>query len=148
MGLILIKIIFLQLLIIFFQKKINFKFKNKDIKIKKMNENKNKIIVSLTTSKEKIQTLLVDNLIKSLLNQTILPYKIILSINKRDLIYISDFLKLLIKNNTIEVIFVKKDLKYLNRYYYLVQRKKSSEFSFSYLKIVFLNFPLIENIYS
>ena len=114
-----IKVFFFELIILFFQTKL-FQFYFENIKFKnKINENKMNIIVSLTTSKEKIQSLLVDNLIKSLLNQTILPYKIILSINHKDLIYISDFLKLLIKNNTIEVIFAKKDWKYLNRYYYI-----------------------------
>ena len=122
-----IKIFFFELLIIFLQTKLfQFYFENHDIKFKnKINENKMNIIVSLTTSKENIQSLLVDNLIKSLLNQTILPYKILLSINNKDLIYISHFLKLLIKNNTIEVIFAKKDWKYLNRYYYIPDKYKT-----------------------
>ena len=120
-----IKVFFFELIILFFQTKL-FQFYFENIKFKnKINENKMNIIVSLTTSKEKIQSLLVDNLIKSLLNQTILPYKIILSINHKDLIYISDFLKLLIKNNTIEVIFAKKDWKYLNRYYYIPDKYKT-----------------------
>ena len=83
------------------------------------------IIVSLTTTKKRIQSLLLDNLIKSLLNQTIIPYKILLSINNKDIIYISDFLKLMIKKDIIEVIFVKKDWKYLNKYYYIPEKYKN-----------------------
>ena len=126
MGLIIIKIFFLELLIIIFQKNLLFKFLFQDIKIKnQINENKKKIIVSLTTTKKRFQTLQVDNLIKSLLNQTIVPYKILLSINNKDKIYISDFLKLLIKNDIIEVIFVKKDWKNLNKYFYIPDKYKN-----------------------
>ena len=127
MSLILIKIIFLVLLIILFQKKLFFhSFEGEELEIiNKINENRINIIVSLTTSKEKIQSLSLDISIKSLLNQTVLPYRIILSINKKDIIYLSDFLKLLIKNNTIEIIFVKKDWKYLNRYYYIPDKYKN-----------------------
>ena len=57
---------------------------------------KNHIIVSLTTSKEKIEKGFVDRLIESLLNQTLIPYKILLSINKKDIIYINNYLKRMI----------------------------------------------------
>ena len=77
------------------------------------------IIVSLTASKVNLKYLLVDRLIKSLLNQTLVPYRILISINDKDITYISDFLKLLIKNNNIEIIIINEDLKKFNKYYYI-----------------------------
>ena len=79
---------------------------------------KNHLIISLTTTKEKMKSLLVDRLIKSLLHQTLQPYKILLSINKADINYLSDFLKSL-TDNVIHIIFIKEDLKKFNRYYYI-----------------------------
>ena len=72
-----------------------------------------------------MKSLSVDQLIKTLLNQTVKPYKILLSIIKEDIFYISDFLKLLIKNNIIEIILVSKDLKYFNKYYYIPNKYKN-----------------------
>ena len=86
---------------------------------------KHHIIVSLTTTKDKMKSLLVDRLIKSLLNQTLLPYKILLSLNIKDIDYISDYLKLLINNNVIEIITVKEDLKKFNKYYYIPNKYKN-----------------------
>lgn len=109
----LIKIFFLEVLIIFFQGNIFSEIVIKNFKLK------SHIIVSLTTSKEKMESLSVDLLIKSLLNQTILPYKILLSINSSDIGYVSNFLKMLIKTNIIELIVVKEDFKNFNKYYYI-----------------------------
>ena len=78
----------------------------------------------MTTSKKNLKYLLVDRLIKSLLNQTIVPYKIVLSVKNKDLNYISHFLKLLIKNNIIEIIFIKEDLENFNKYYYIPNKYK------------------------
>ena len=84
---------------------------------------KNHIIISLTTTKEKIESLLIDRLIKSLLEQTIVPYKILISVNKADIAYLSDFLKSLV-NNIIELIFINDDFDNFNRYYYIPDEYK------------------------
>ena len=83
-------------------------------------------------------SLLLDKLIKSLLNQTLLPFKILLSINKDDIAYISDYLELLIKKNIIEVIFVNEDLMYFNKYYYIPNEYKK------YIILVFDNYITLE----
>ena len=49
-------------------------------------------IVSLTTTSEKIKSLSLDSTIKSLISQTVTPYKILLSINQIDLDYITCFI--------------------------------------------------------
>lgn len=115
---IIIKFFFFEILIIFFYGKIFSEFFYKNQKLK------HHIIVSLTSSKEKIKSLYVDSMIKSLLNQTIIPYKILLSINNTDINYISDYMKLLIKNNIIEIIFINEDFKYLNKYFYIPDKYK------------------------
>ena len=78
----------------------------------------------LTTSKQIIKSHIVDRLIKSLLNQTPLPYKILLSIKKKDINYLSHYMKLLIINKIIEIIFIKEDLKLFNKYYYIPEKYK------------------------
>ena len=113
-----IKIFFLEIIIIFCYGKI---FSENNFKNTKL---KNHIIVSLTTSEKKIKSQIVDRSIKSLLNQTLLPYKIILSIKKTDIIYISYYLKLLIIKNILEIVFVKEDMKYFNKYYYIPEKYK------------------------
>ena len=110
------KIFFLSFLIILYFGVFEIYIKNQKLKYH--------IIVSLTTSKEKMKSLLVDLLIKSLLNQTIVPYKILLSINSKDIIYMSDYLKLLIKKKIIEVIVVNEDLNNFNKYYYIPNKYK------------------------
>ena len=95
---------------------------------------KTNIIVSLTSSKKNMKCLLLDNLIKSLLNQTLVPYKILLSINYKDLFYMSDYVKSWVKNNFIEIIYIDQDLKEFNKYYYIPDKYKK------YIIIFFLIF--------
>ena len=109
---------FFEIVIIFFKGKIFSEIYIKNHYLKKH------IIVSLTTSKKNLKFLLVDRLIKSLINQTILPYKILISVKNKDLGYISDYLKLWIKNNIIEIIFVKEDFENFNKYYYIPNKYK------------------------
>ena len=80
---------------------------------------KNHIIISLTSSKDSMKSYLLENTIKSLLNQTLIPYKIIISINNKDSFYISDFIKTYINKNFIVIVHVNEDLKELNKYYYI-----------------------------
>jgi len=101
---------------------IKNKFIKEKIKNNKLNLN---VVVSFTTSKEKLESFLVDRMIKSLFNQTIIPFKIVLTINEENFKYISDFLKLLIENNTIEVIFDTKNLSDFSKYYYVSKKYKN-----------------------
>ena len=113
-----IKLFFIEILIIFFYGKI---FSPIYIQNQKL---KHHIIVSLTSSKEKIKSLKIDRLILSLLNQSVLPYKILISINNNDVKYISEYLKLLIKKNIIEFISIKEDFRNFNKYYYIPDKYK------------------------
>jgi len=94
-----------------------------EIDIKTLNL-KYHIIVSLTTSEEKTKSQLLNRLIKSLLNQTLKPYKLLLSMNKKDITFINNYLKLLIKQKFVEIIYVNEDFKYLNKYYYIPNKYK------------------------
>ena len=122
----------MEILIIFFYGKI---FSEIYIKNQKL---KHHIIISLTSSKDNIKSQYVDRLIKSLLNQTLLPYKILFSINVTDINYISDYMKILIKNNIIEIIFINEDFKYFNKYYYIPDKYKK------YIIIVFNDNIILE----
>lgn len=113
-----IKLCFILILIICFNGKKNYEIYIKNQILK------SHIIVSLTTTRNKIKLLVVDHLIKSLLNQSILPYKILLSINKTDFDYMSDYLLSLIENNSIELIFINQNLKHFNKYYYIPNKYK------------------------
>ena len=113
-----IKFFFLEIIIIFYYGKM---FSETFIKSKKL---KHHLIVSLTTSRKRMKSLIVDRLIKSLLNQSLLPYKIILTIKNTDIAYMSYYMKFLIIKNILEVIFIKEDLKYFNRYYYIPDKYK------------------------
>ena len=130
---IIIKIFYFLIFILFF---FNGKIFS-EINIKN-HELKHHIIVSLTTNKDDLISLLLDRLIKSLLNQTLLPFKILLSINKDDITYISDYLELLIKKNIVEVIFVNEDLMCFNKYYYIPNEYKK------YIILVFDNYITLE----
>ncbi len=112
------KIFVFEILIIFFQVNIFSEIYIQNLELKEH------IIVSLTTSKEKMKNLIIDYLIKSLLNQTVMPYKILLCINKDDITYMSEFLKIMIENNIIELILVRQDMKYFNKYYYIPDEYK------------------------
>ena len=84
------KIFILEILIIFFESNIFSEIFIANSRLK------HHIIVSLSTSKEKIQALLVDRTIKSLLSQTVI----------------------------IEIILINEDLKYFNKYYYIPDEYK------------------------
>ena len=130
---IIIKYFFFLIFILFFSDGKIFS----EINIKN-HELKHHIIVSLTTNKESLISLLIDKLIKSLLNQTLLPFKILLSINKDDISYISDYVKLLIKKNIVEIIFVNEDFMYFNKYYYIPNKYKK------YIILVFDEYITLE----
>ena len=99
---------------------------------------KHHIIVSLSTNKKNLKSLLLDQLIKSLLDQTLLPFKILLSIKKEYAVYLSDYLELLIKQNIVEVIFINEDLMDFNKYYYIPNQYKK------YIILVFDNYITLE----
>ena len=85
---------------------------------------KRHIIISLTSTKKKLKSLLVDRLIKSLLIQTVKPYKILISVKKGFVNYISDYLKNLIKKRIVKLIIIAEDFKSFNRYYYVPDEYK------------------------
>ena len=98
---------------------------NSEIVIKN-NKKKQDIIISLSPCKENIKSHKLDRLIKSIINQTFHPSKILLSINKKYINYMSNYLISLSKENIIEVIVVNEDLKKFNKYYYIPDKYKSS----------------------
>jgi len=101
--------------------------KNKNIIKNKIVKNKLKlnIVVSISSLNVQKNYLFIDRLINSLLHQTIIPYKIILTLRNEDYHYLSHFIKLLVENELIEIVFIRNDLKAFNKYYYIPNKYKS-----------------------
>ena len=83
-------------------------------------KNYDHIIVAFTSYKERINycNLVID----SLLNGSIKPYKIVLTLYKDDLTYVTPELKKQIKENLVELIIADKDLKSHKKYFYVMQK--------------------------
>jgi len=128
-----IKIFYLYNFLLFFYLDIFSEIETKNLKLK------HHIIVSLTTSEEKIKSQVLDRLIKSLIIQTLRPYKILVSMNKKDISFISDYLTFLIKKNFVEVIYINEDFKLFNKYYYIPKKYKE------YIIVVFDDDIIIED---
>jgi len=95
--------------------------KNKIIK-NKLNLN---VVVSISSLNVQKNYFFIERLINSLLNQTVIPYKIILTLRKEDYQYLSPSLKLLVENEIIEIVYIRKDFKEFNKYYYIPNKYKS-----------------------
>ena len=88
----------------------------------KDNKLENKVIVSFTTYKNRLLTTSVDNMIKSILNQTVTPFKIVMTLYKDDVKYITSFIESLINKNIIELLICNEDLKPHKKYFYVMQK--------------------------
>jgi len=86
------------------------------------NDKIGKVIVSLTSYKPRIGTL--HKVIESLLDNTMKPYKIVLTLYKGDEQYITKELRQLEKDKKIEIIITDEDLKPHKKYLYTMQKYK------------------------
>ena len=83
-----------------------------------------KVIASFTSFKNRLQTTIVDEMIKSLLTQTIKPYKIVMTLYIDDGQYMNNYINSLIDDNIIELLICYKELKSHKKYFYIMQKFK------------------------
>ena len=79
-----------------------------------------KIIVSLTSFKKRLNT--IDKVLNSILNGTLKPNKIVLTIYKKDILYISKKIKKYITQKKIILLIVDMDIKSHKKYFYVMQK--------------------------
>ena len=108
-------------------------------------ERQKKIIVSLTSFKSRLKKLNV--VIKSILNNTMKPSRIILSIYKDDIEYLTDELKKMINNKTIELIISDIDLKSHKKYFDAMKKYRDHAIITIDDDIIYTN-DLIESLYN
>ena len=100
-----------------------------NIKNFKTDKNKNlekNVIVSFTTYKNRLQTTAVNEMIDSLLNQTIYPFKIVMTLFREDVKYINNYIQSLIDKNIIELIVVNIDIKPHKKYFFVMQKFRNN----------------------
>ena len=83
-------------------------------------KNYDHIIISFTSYKERLSSCHL--MINSLLNNTIKPYKICLTLYIDDIMYLSHELREMIKNNILELIIADKNLRPHLKYFYTMQK--------------------------
>lgn len=101
------------------QKTDKFQWLNKNIQLFA-----NDVVVSLTTHGKRINY--IRGAINSMLNQTIRPYKIVLTIDKEDESNIPSDIRELIKINNIEIIVGERKIGPNAKYYYCMKRYKNN----------------------
>lgn len=82
-----------------------------------------KVVVSFTTYKNRVKY--APEVIKSLLNQTIKPYKICLTLYKEDLQYITPELQYFFDNGDVELLISDVDIAPHTKYYYSMKKYKN-----------------------
>ena len=108
-------------------------------------ERQKKIIVSLTSYKSRLNNL--NLVIKSILNNTMKPSRIILSLYKNDIEYLTAELKEMINNKTIELIISDIDLKSHKKYFYAMKKYRDHAIITIDDDIIYTN-DLIESLYN
>ena len=116
-------LIIISILVLFILSNFQF-YQNIKIFQKDNNLEKN-VIVSFTTYKNRLQTTCVNEMINSLLNQTIYPFKIVMTLYKEDVKYINNYIQSLIDKNIIELIVVNIDIKPHKKYFYTMQKYRN-----------------------
>ena len=121
-------ILFLSIFVLFIFSNFQSYFEN--IKFFKSDNNNNhlekNIIVSFTSYKNRLQTSTINRMIDSLLNQTIYPFKIVMTLFKEDVKYINSYIQSLIDKNIIELIVVNIDIKPHKKYFYTMQKYRNN----------------------
>lgn len=84
----------------------------------------NNIIISFTSYPARFKY--CPKVIDSILNNTIQPYKICLTVYKDDLEYLPEELQIYIENNIIELIIAEEDLKCHLKYFYVMQKYREN----------------------
>ena len=85
-----------------------------------------KAIVSLTSYGERLRKCLVDNTIRTILNQTIKPFKIVLCLFNEDVKYCSEYLRTLIANKNIELLVCNEDIGPHKKYYHTMMKYRNN----------------------
>ena len=115
--------IFVLFILLNFQSYIQkIKFFKRDNKNYNLEKN---VVVSFTTYKNRLLTTAVNEMIDSLLNQTIYPFKIVMTLFTEDVQYINNYIQSLIDKNIIELIVVNIDIKSHKKYFYTMQKYKN-----------------------
>ena len=104
-----------------------------------------KIIVSITSYKPRLNNL--DLIIESIFNNTMKPFKIVLTLFKKDIKFITKNLKELIKNNIIELIVTNIDLKSHKKYFNVMKKYRDYAIITIDDDIIYTN-DLIESLYN
>jgi choline kinase len=88
------------------------------------NKEKN-VIVSFTTYKNRLLTKAVNEMINSLMKQSIYPFKIVMTLYKDDVKYVNKYIQSLIDKKIIELIVANIDLKPHNKYFYTMKKYRN-----------------------
>ena len=83
-------------------------------------ERQKKLIVALTSYRQRFDKL--NLVLESILNNTMKPSKIVLSIYKEDIVFLTKQLKYMLKKNNIELIVTDIDLKSHKKYFYVMKK--------------------------
>ena len=108
-------------------------------------ERKKKIIVSLTSYKKRFKNLQL--VLQSIFNNTMKPFKIVLSIYKRDLIFLPKNLKDMVNTKKIELIVSDIDLKSHKKYFDVMKKYRDYAIITIDDDIIYTN-DLIESLYN
>ena len=110
------------------RKRNNIKYFN-IYKVRSINPNfinelnyKTKVIASFTSYKNRLITNEINKMVNSLINQTIKPFKIVLTLYINDINYINDYFKSLIDKDILELMISYKDIKPHKKYFYVMQK--------------------------
>ena len=104
-----------------------------------------KIIVSLTSQKHRLEKL--NLVLESIFNNTMKPSKIILSLYKDDILFLTKYLKDMINNESIELIVTDIDLKSHNKYFHVMKKYRDYAIITIDDDIIYTN-DLIETLYN
>lgn len=86
---------------------------------------KTKIIASFTSYKNRLKIKDINKMIKSLINQTIKPFKIVLTLYIKDIKYLNKYIISLINKNILELIISYIDIKPHKKYFYVMQKYRN-----------------------
>ena len=104
-----------------------------------------KIIVSLTSYKHRLKKL--NLVLESIFNNTMKPSKIVLSLYKDDILFLTQYLKDMISNKSIELIVTDIDLKSHNKYFHVMKKYRDYAIITIDDDIIYTN-DLIETLYN
>ena len=103
----------------------NFQSYFQNIKIFKNKKLEKNVIVSFTSYSNRLRTKAVNEMLNSLMKQSVHPFKIVMTLYKDDVKYINKYIQSLIDKNIIELIVVNIDIKSHKKYFYTMQKYRN-----------------------